>query len=327
MNQDFEKRCGCTSMEAYAEKTITELREKIGDQKVICALSGGVDSTVCAVLLHKAVGKQLTCIFVDHGLMRKDEPAQVEHMATTHFDMNFVHVNARDEFYAKLANVVDPEQKRKIIGETFIRVFESESRKIGKVGFLAQGTIYPDIIESGSDGAKLVKSHHNVGGLPDVVDFDEIVEPLRMLYKDEVRQLGLVLGIDEALVWRQPFPGPGLGVRILDPITPERVAALQEADAIFREEIAAAGLDREIGQYFAVLTNVKSVGVSDGARTHDAVVALRAVRSSDFMTAEFVPLPWELLGRAAERIIKEAPGIGRVVYDVTNKPPGTIEWQ
>ena len=326
MNQDFKQRCGCTTMEAYAGRTIAALRETIGGQKVMCALSGGVDSTVCAVLLHKAVGKQLTCVFVDHGLMRKDEPAEVERMGQA-LGMNLVHVNARAEFYANLANITDPEQKRKIIGETFIRVFERESKKIGKVGFLAQGTIYPDIIESGSGGAKLVKSHHNVGGLPDVVDFDEIVEPLRMLYKDEVRQLGLVLGIGKALVWRQPFPGPGLGVRILDAITPERVATLQAADAIFREEIAAAGLEREIGQYFAVLTNVKSVGVTDGARTHDAVVALRAVQTKDFMAAAFVPLPWELLGRVAARIVNEVPGVGRVVYDVTNKPPGTIEWQ
>jgi len=326
MNQDFTKRCGCADIKTYAEQTIAALSEKIGSQKVICALSGGVDSTVCAVMLHKAVGKQLICVFVDHGLMRKNEPAEVERMGKR-LGMNLVHVNARDEFYAKLADITDPEQKRKIIGETFIRVFENESKKIGKVGFLAQGTIYPDIVESGSDGAKLVKSHHNVGGLPDVVEFDEIVEPLRMLYKDEVRQLGLALGIDEALVWRQPFPGPGLGVRILDPITAERVATLQEADAIFREEIAAAGLDREMGQYFAVLTNVKSVGVADDARTYDAVVALRAVQTSDFMAAAFVPLPWELLSRIAERVIREVPGVGRVVYDITNKPPGTIEWQ
>ena len=327
MDQDFARRCGCAGIEAYAEQAITALREKIGGKKVILALSGGVDSTVCAVLLHKAVGRQLTCVFVDHGLLRKNEPEQVERMCREAFDINLIRVDARDEFYEKLAGVTDPERKRKIIGETFIRVFENESKKIGKVGFLVQGTIYPDIIESGSDGAKLVKSHHNVGGLPDVVDFEEVIEPLRMLYKDEVRKLGLVLGIDEALVWRQPFPGPGLGVRILDPITPERVAMLQEADAIFREEIAAAGLERQIGQCFAVLTNVKTVGVSDGARSHDSVIALRAVKTSDFMAAEAVPLPWELLGRVAARIVGEVPGVNRVVYDITNKPPGTIEWQ
>ena len=324
--KDFFERCGSSNMEEYASTKINELRSKIKDQKVICALSGGVDSTVCAVLLHKAVGKQLTCIFVDHGLMRKDEPAQVERMAQS-LGMNFIHINARNEFYQKLENISDPEQKRKIIGETFIRVFEKESRNIGKVGFLVQGTIYPDVIESGSGDAALVKSHHNVGGLPDVVDFDEIIEPLRMLYKNEVRELGLALDIDEALVWRQPFPGPGLGVRILDPITPQRVKTLQEADAIFREEVAAAGLAQELGQYFAVLTNVKAVGVKNGVRTHDHVVALRAVHSGDFMTAEAAPLPHELLGRAAHRIVNEVPGVGRVVYDITAKPPGTIEWQ
>jgi len=315
-----------TDIGAFAEAQIAQLREKIGSQKVMLALSGGVDSTVCAVLLHKAVGHQLTCIFVDHGLMRKNEPEEVERMAQD-LGMNFVHVNAREEYYQKLADISDPEQKRKIIGEVFIRVFERESKKIGKVGFLVQGTIYPDIIESGSDDNMLVKSHHNVGGLPDVVDFDEIIEPLRLLFKDEVRKLGLALGIDESLVWRQPFPGPGLGVRILDPITPQRVATLQEADAIFREEIVAAGLGRQISQFFAVLTNVKSVGVLNNARTHDAVVALRAVDTNDFMAANVVELPYDLLGRVAQRIVNEVPGVGRVVYDVTPKPPGTIEWE
>jgi len=326
----LQNECGCTGdwrMPAYVEETIAHLKEKIGDKKVICALSGGVDSTVSAVMVHRAAGRQLTCILVDHGLMRKDEPDQVERVCRETFDMNFIRVDAREEFYGKLAGVTDPEQKRKIIGETFIRVFERESRKIGRVGFLVQGTIYPDIIESGMGDAAMVKSHHNVGGLPEVVDFEEILEPLRMLFKDEVRRAGLALGIDETLVYRQPFPGPGLGVRILGPITPERVATLQEADAIFREEIEAAGLGRALGQYFAVLTNVQSVGVADSARTYGATVALRAVVTSDYMSAEAAQLPYDLLGRAAGRITAEAPGVNRVVYDITGKPPGTIEWE
>ncbi|MDR0531359.1 MAG: glutamine-hydrolyzing GMP synthase [Oscillospiraceae bacterium] len=322
--------CGCVGdwqMSGYVEQTIARLKERIGDQKVICALSGGVDSTVAAVMVHRAVGKQLSCIFVDHGLLRKNEGDQVETICKKNFDMNFIRVNAQEEFLGKLAGVTDPEAKRKIIGETFIRVFERESKKIGKVGFLVQGTIYPDVIESGAGDSAVIKSHHNVGALPDAVDFEEIIEPLRMLFKDEVRRAGLELGIAPELVWRQPCPGPALGVRILEPITPERVALLQEADAIFREEVAAAGLEREISQYFAVLTNVKSVGVMGDGRTYAATIALRAVTTSDFMTAEFVPLPYDLLGRVSSRIVNEVPGVNRVVYDITAKPPGTIEWE
>ncbi|MDR2754050.1 MAG: glutamine-hydrolyzing GMP synthase [Oscillospiraceae bacterium] len=322
--------CGCVGdwqMRGYVEQTIAQLKEKIGGRKVICALSGGVDSTVAAVMVHKAIGKQLTCIFVDHGLLRKNEGDQVEEICRKTFDMTFVRVNAQKEFLGLLAGVTDPEQKRKIIGETFIRVFERESQKIGKVGFLVQGTIYPDVIESGVGNSAMIKSHHNVGALPDVVDFDEIIEPLRMLFKDEVRRAGLELGIAPELVWRQPFPGPGLGVRILEPITPERIALLQEADAIFREEIAAAGLEREISQYFAVLTNCRSVGVMGDFRTYDATIALRAVTTSDFMTAEFVPLPYDVLSKVSSRIVNEVPGVNRVVYDITAKPPGTIEWE
>jgi len=315
------------NMHEFVELEIARVKERIGDKLAVCGLSGGVDSTVAAVMVHRAVGKQLTCIFVDHGLMRKNEPGEVERMCREKFDMNFVRVDARDEFLGKLAGVTDPEQKRMIIGETFIRVFERESKKLGKVDFLVQGTIYPDIVESGKDGAGKVKSHHNVGGLPEDVAFEGIVEPLRMLYKEEVRRAGLVLGIDEELVWRQPFPGPGLGVRILGAITPERADTLREADAIFREEISAAGLQRQIGQYFAVLTDLRSVGVADGSRTYDAAVALRAVTTTDFMTAKFVELPYDLLNRVAGRIVNEVPGVNRVVYDITNKPPGTIEWE
>jgi len=314
-------------MNAYVEQEIKKVREQIGDKLAVCGLSGGVDSTVSAVMVHRAVGKQLTCIFVDHGLMRKNEPDEVERMCRDQFDMNFVRVDARDEFLGKLAGVADPEEKRRIIGETFIRVFERESRKIGKVSFLVQGTIYPDIVESGTDGTAKVKSHHNVGGLPEEIGFEGIVEPVRMLYKEEVRRAGLVLGIPEEIVRRQPFPGPGLGVRILGAITPERADTLREADAIFREEIATAGLQNQIGQYFAVLTDVRSVGVADGGRTYESMVALRAVKTANFMTAEFVPLPYELLGRVSERIVKEVPGVNRVVYDITSKPPGTIEWE
>jgi len=314
-------------MHTYVEQEIARIKAQIGDKLAVCGLSGGVDSTVSAVMVHRAVGRQLTCIFVDHGLMRKNEPDEVERVCRNQFDMNFVRVDARDEFLGKLAGVTDPEEKRKIIGETFIRVFERESRKLGKVDFLVQGTIYPDIVESGTDGTGKVKSHHNVGGLPEDIGFEGIVEPVRMLYKEEVRRAGLVLGISEELVRRQPFPGPGLGVRILGAITRERADTLREADAIFREEIAAAGLQRSIGQYFAILTDVKSVGVAQGSRTYDATVALRAVTTTDFMTAKFVELPYELLGRVAGRIVNEVPGVNRVVYDVTDKPPGTIEWE
>ena len=322
--------CGCSGdwkMPEYAERTVVELRKKIGNKKVLCALSGGVDSTVAAVMVHRAVGQQLTCIFVDHGLLRKNEADDVERMCREEFQMNLIRVDAADRFLDKLAGVDDPERKRKIIGEEFIRVFEDEAKKIGAVDFLVQGTIYPDIIESGTDGSTVIKSHHNVGGLPDVVEFEEIVEPLRLLFKDEVRQVGEALGIAPALVWRQPFPGPGLAVRVIGEITRDKLAILREADAIFREEIANAGLDREIGQYFAILTNLRSVGVKHGVRTYDYTVGLRAVTTSDFMSADFARIPYEVLGRVSSRIVHEVNGVNRVVYDVTPKPPATIEWE
>ncbi|NLO10357.1 MAG: glutamine-hydrolyzing GMP synthase [Clostridiales bacterium] len=321
--------CHCSGswrMSSYVELSIRRLKEKIGDQKVLCALSGGVDSSVAAVMISKAVGKQLTCIFVDHGLLRKNEADEVEEIFSNQFDLNLIRVNAQDRFYNKLAGVTDPESKRKIIGEEFIRVFEDEAKKIGRVDYLVQGTIYPDIIESGV-GSGLVKSHHNVGGLPDYVDFKEIIEPLRDLFKDEVRQAGLVLGIPEKLVYRQPFPGPGLGVRIIGDITPDKVKILQEADYIYREEIAKAGLDKQISQYFAVLTNLKSVGVKNNERTYDYTVALRAVKTSDFMTAEYVEIPWEVLGKISTRIVNEVDHVNRICYDITGKPPATIEWE
>lgn len=322
--------CGCSGswkMSSYVEMSIKQLKEKIGDQKVLCALSGGVDSSVAAVMISKAVGKQLTCIFVDHGLLRKNEADEVEEIFTKQFDVNLIRVNAQERFYNKLANVTDPESKRKIIGEEFIRVFEDEAKKIGRVDFLAQGTIYPDIIESGVGNSAVIKSHHNVGGLPDYVDFKEIVEPLRDLFKDEVRLAGLELGIPENLVYRQPFPGPGLGVRIIGDITPDKVKILQEADYIYREEIAKAGLDRKISQYFAVLTNLKSVGVKNDKRTYDYTVALRAVTTIDFMTAEYVEIPWEVLGNISKRIMNEVDHVNRICYDITGKPPATIEWE
>jgi GMP synthase (glutamine-hydrolysing) len=314
-------------MSSFAEEMVNSLREKIGDKKVLCALSGGVDSSVAAVMISKAVGKQLTCIFVDHGLLRKNEGDEVEQIFTTQFDVNFIRVNAQERFYNKLAGVSEPEQKRKIIGEEFIRVFEEEAKKIGTVDFLVQGTIYPDVIESGLGKSAVIKSHHNVGGLPDYVDFKEIIEPLRNLFKDEVRKAGLELGIPEKLVFRQPFPGPGLAIRIIGDITPEKVAILQEADYIYRDEIAKAGLDRSIGQYFAVLTNLRSVGVMGDERTYDYTVALRAVTTTDFMTAEFAELPWDLLGKISNRIVNEVKHVNRICYDITGKPPATIEWE
>ena len=323
------KVCGCTgdwTMGGYAETEIASIREKVGDGKVLLALSGGVDSSVAAALLAKAVGSQLTCIFVDHGLMRKNEGDEVE-AAFRDSGMNFIRVNAGARFLGKLAGISDPETKRKIIGEEFIRVFEEEAKKIGKVDYLVQGTIYPDVIESGAGDAAVIKSHHNVGGLPDAVDFKEIIEPLRPLFKDEVRKLGLELGLKDYLVWRQPFPGPGLAIRIIGEITPEKVSLLQEADFIFRDEITKAGLDREIHQYFAVLTNIQSVGVMGDGRTYDYALALRGVTTTDFMTADFARIPYEVLSAASSRIVNGVKGINRVVYDITTKPPATIEWE
>ena len=324
------KICSCVGdwkMDSFAEQSVIALKEKIGDKKVLCALSGGVDSSVAAVMVSKAVGKQLTCIFVDHGLLRKNEGDEVEKVFTEQFDVNFIRVNAQQRFYDKLAGVSDPETKRKIIGEEFIRVFEEEAKKIGVVDYLVQGTIYPDVIESGLGKSAVIKSHHNVGGLPDYVDFKEIIEPLRDLFKDEVRKAGLELGISEKLVFRQPFPGPGLAIRIIGDITPDKIKILQEADAIFREEIANAGLDRSIGQYFAVLTNLRSVGVMGDERTYDYTVALRAVTTTDFMTAEFAELPWQLLGNVSNRIVNEVKHVNRICYDITGKPPATIEFE
>ena len=314
------------SMHNYSEQAVTEIREKVGDGRVLLGLSGGVDSSVCAKLLETAVGKQLICVFVDTGLMRKNESDEVEEIFGRG-DSRFIRIDAEERFLSKLTGVTDPERKRKIIGEEFIRVFEEEASKIGEVDFLAQGTIYPDVIESGEGHSAVIKSHHNVGGLPDVINFKEIIEPLRYLFKDEVRELGRELGLPKAIVKRQPFPGPGLAVRVIGEITKDKLEVLREADAIFREELEKAGLDNGIGQYFAVLTDMRSVGVMGDARTYDYTLALRAVKTTDFMTAEWERIPYDVLETVSRRIVNEADHINRIVYDITSKPPATIEWE
>src|SRR5699024_7289322 len=323
--------CECKGdwkMDSFVDESIKAIREKVGNGKVLCALSGGVDSSVAAVMMSKAVGDQLTCVFVDHGLLRKNEGDEVEAVFGPNgpYQLNFIRVNAQQRFYDKLKGVEDPERKRKIIGEEFIRVFEEEARKIGAVDYLVQGTIYPDVIESGLGKSAVIKSHHNVGGLPDYVDFKEIIEPLRLLFKDEVRKAGLELGIPEYLVMRQPFPGPGLAIRIIGEVTEEKVKIVQDADAIYREEVAKAGVDKDLGQYFAALTNMRSVGVMGDFRTYDYAIALRAVMTSDFMTASAAQLPWEVLQKVTTRIVNEVDHVNRVLYDCTSKPPGTIEF-
>lgn len=322
--------CGFTgdwSMENYVKTAIADIRAKVGDKKVLLALSGGVDSSVAAALLSKAVGNQVTSIFVDHGFLRKNEGDEVE-QAFADWDINFIRVDASKRFMEKLKGISDPEQKRKIIGAEFINVFEEEAKKIGTVDYFVQGTIYPDVIESGDDDeAAVIKSHHNVGGLPDHVDFKEIIEPLRLLFKDEVRKLGTELGLPYELVSRQPFPGPGLAIRIIGDLDENKVKTLQEADYIFREEIAKAGMDKDIHQYFAVLTNTRTVGVMGDARTYDYVLALRGVTTTDFMTADFAKIPYDILEKISARIVNEVKNVNRIVYDITTKPPASIEWE
>ncbi len=313
-------------MQQFINNQIEEIKQTVGDKKVVCALSGGVDSLVSAMLVHKAIGSNLHCVFVDHGLMRLNEPREVCE-SFKELGLNIKFVDAEERFLKRLSGVVEPENKRKIIGEEFIRVFEEESKKIGDVEFLVQGTIYPDIVESGTEGNKLVKSHHNVGGLPENMEFKGLVEPLKTLYKDEVREVGLALGIPSELIYRQPFPGPGIGVRVLGELTKEKLDTLRQADYIFREEVKNAGLDKEIWQYFAVLTDVRSTGVHDDSRTYGYMVALRAIHTKDAMTAKFAHLPYDVVGKVSARITSEISNINRVVYDVTNKPPATIEWE
>ena len=321
------KCSGSWKMDTFTKTTIESLKEKIGGKKALCALSGGVDSSVAAVLLSKAIGKNLTCIFVDHGLLRKNEAEEVEEVFTKQFDVNFVKVDAKERFLNRLKDVTSPEQKRKIIGEEFIRVFEEEAKKIGTVDFLVQGTIYPDVIESGLGKSSVIKSHHNVGGLPDYVDFKEIVEPLRLLFKDEVRKVGRELEIPDYIVNRQPFPGPGLAIRVIGDITEDKLDILKEADYIFREEIRLNNMEQELSQYFAVLTDTRSVGVMGDERTYDYLIALRAVVTDDFMTAKFAKIPYYILEKISQRIVNEVKHVNRVVYDITSKPPATIEWE
>lgn len=321
--------CGCKgtwTTASYIQEEVRDIKEKVGKKKVLCALSGGVDSSVAAVLVHQAVGDNLTCVFVDHGLLRKDEGDQVEEIFKDKFKMNFIRVNAKDRFLGKLAGVTEPERKRKIIGEEFIRLFEEEAKKLGEIDYLVQGTLYPDIIESGTETAAVIKSHHNVGGLPEDMDF-QLIEPFKYLFKDEVRAVGTELGLPEEIVWRQPFPGPGLAVRILGEITEEKLNIVREADAIVREEIKKAGLDRDIWQYFAVLPGIQSVGVKDDKRTYSHTIGIRAIISSDAMTADWARIPHEVLDKMSRRITDEVQDVNRVVYDITAKPPSTVEWE
>lgn len=321
------KVSGDWTMANFVAEQVAKIKEKVGDKKVLCAMSGGVDSAVAATLVHRAVGDNLTCIFVDHGLLRKNEADDVYRVFKTERGMNLIKSDSADRFLDKLAGVSDPETKRKIIGGEFIKVFEDEAKKIGKVDYLVQGTIYPDVIESGKGKSAVIKSHHNVGGLPDVVDFKEIIEPLRDLFKDEVRKVGFELGLPEDIVMRQPFPGPGLAIRIIGDITREKIKILQDADYIYREEIAKAGLNKEIWQYFAVLTNCRSVGVMGDSRTYSYTLALRAVTSVDGMTADWARIPYDVLEKISTRIVNEVQDINRIVYDITSKPPATIEWE